>query len=258
MKVVILCGGKGTRIRDVSAEIPKPMIPIGGVPIVKHIMDRYAMYGQKEFVLCLGYKGFRIKEYFLNIQNELSDLEVDLSSPGGVKNLNCPNPLDWSVILAETGLEAMTGARVKRVQKYVGDATFMLTYGDGVGDVDVQALLDYHRSHGRLATITSVRPPARFGELVTEAGKVTSFEEKPQTASGIINGGFFVLEPGVFDYLSDDDSCIFERSPLQRLAEDGELYHYQHDGFWMPMDTHREYILLNQLWATGEAPWTLG
>ncbi|MFH1529316.1 MAG: glucose-1-phosphate cytidylyltransferase [Pseudomonadota bacterium] len=258
MKVVLLCGGKGTRIRDVSAEIPKPMIPIGGVPIVRHIMDRYAMHGMKEFVLCLGYKGWKIKEYFLNIRAEVSDLRIDLSSLGGVEVLDRWEPLDWSVILAETGLEAMTGARVSRVRKYLGESTFMLTYGDGLGNVDVGALLEFHRSHGHLATITSVRPPARFGELLTEGDRVTSFQEKPQTAAGVINGGFFVLEPGVFDYLSDDDSCIFERDPLQRLAADGELYCYQHDGFWMPMDTHREYTLLNQLWAKGEAPWTTG
>ena len=255
MKVVILCGGKGTRIRDVSGELPKPMIPIGPFPILKHIMDIYSRYGHNEFILCLGYKGWVIKEYFLNYCAETMDLEVDFSSGGRVRHLSHNDPPPWRIIMAETGLEAMTGCRIKRVQKYIGNETFMLTYGDGVGNIDVTALMEFHRSHGKLCTITSVHPPSRFGELVVKGTVVTSFEEKPQSVSGQINGGFFVCEAGVFDWVTDEESCAFERAPLQNLASDGQLMTYHHDGFWMPMDTSREYLFLNELWHRGAPPW---
>jgi glucose-1-phosphate cytidylyltransferase len=258
VKVAILCGGKGTRIRDVSSEIPKPMIPIGQFPIVKHIMDIYGRHGFEEFILCLGYKGWKIKEYFLNFRAETADITIDMAENGAVSYSDTDAMPSWKVTLAETGYEAMTGCRVKRIQKYVGDNTFMLTYGDGVGDVDVTKLVEFHKSHGKLITITSVRPAARFGELVVENDQVTSFQEKPQAAGGYINGGFFVCEPGVFDYVSEDESCTFEREPMQRLAQDGQMMTYRHDGFWMPMDTFREYKLLNDMWNSGEAPWLKG
>ncbi len=255
MKTVILCGGKGTRIRDVSSEIPKPMIPIGEYPVVKHIMDTYSLYGFRDFILCLGFKGWKIKEYFLNFRAGTADITIDMSQNGAVTYNDAAVLPPWKVTLAETGLDAMTGCRIKRIQKHVGDNPFLLTYGDGVGDINVGALVDFHRSHGKLITITSVRPPARFGELVVEGEQVTSFQEKPQAAGGYINGGFFVCEPGVFDYVSEDEACTFEREPLQRLARDGQMMTYYHDGFWMPMDTFREYTLLNEMWSRGDAPW---
>lgn len=255
MKTVILCGGKGTRIRDVSSEIPKPMIPIGEYPVVKHIMDTYSLYGFRDFILCLGFKGWKIKEYFLNFRAGTADITIDMSQNGAVTYNDAVALPPWKVTLAETGLDAMTGCRIKRIQKHVGDHPFLLTYGDGVGDINVGALVDFHRSHGKLITITSVRPPARFGELVVEGEQVTSFQEKPQAAGGYINGGFFVCEPGVFDYVSEDEACTFEREPLQRLARDGQMMTYYHDGFWMPMDTFREYTLLNEMWSRGDAPW---
>lgn len=256
MKVVILCGGKGTRIRDVSSELPKPMIPIGEYPILKHVMDIYGRYNFNEFVLCLGYKGWEIKEYFLNYRVETADVALDFTDSGKVQYVDKNEFPPWKIIMARTGLEAMTGCRVKRIQKYIGNETFMLTYGDGVGNIDVQALVEFHKSHGKLATITSVRPPSRFGELVVNNDNVvTSFEEKPQSIGGLINGGFFVCEPGLFDYVTDDESCVFEREPLQNLAGDGQLMAYPHEGFWMPMDTSREYLMLNKMWNEGNAPW---
>lgn len=255
MKVVILCGGKGTRIRDVSEDLPKPMIPIGPYPIVKHIMDIYSHYGHNEFILCLGYKGWVLKEYFLNYRAETTDVAIDFRDNGTVRYIGVTDIPPWVVIMARTGLEAMTGCRIKRIQKYVGNETFLLTYGDGVGDVDLDTLVKFHKSHGRLATITCVRPPSRFGEMTVQKNAVTSFAEKPQTGAGFINGGFFVCEPGVFDYVTDDEACAFEREPLSRLARDRQLTAYFHDGFWMPMDTAREYTLLNDLWSKGKAPW---
>jgi glucose-1-phosphate cytidylyltransferase len=254
MKTIILCGGKGTRIRDISDTQPKPMIPIGEYPIVKHIMDIYSSHNQNEFVLCLGYMGWKIKEYFLNYRSQTSDIEIDL-----VRDVITAFPYEkippWKIILAETGLESMTGCRIKRIQKYVGNETFLLTYGDGVADVNISELLKFHKSHGKMVTITSVRPPARFGELLVNGITVESFKEKPQVENGLINGGFFVCEPGVFNYLTEDESCTFEGEPLQNLASDKQLMTYIHKGFWMPMDTSREYLYLNELWNNGDAPW---
>lgn len=255
MKVVILCGGKGIRIRDVSDELPKPMVKIGRYPILEHIMNIYGAHGHNDFVLCLGYRGWQIKEYFLNYRAATQDLELSLESGVAITHDSEPIPA-WNVIMAETGLESQTGSRVSQIRKYVAGETFLLTYGDGVGDIDISALVEFHRSHGKLATITSVRPPSRFGELLTEGDQVTEFQEKPQAHGGYINGGFFVCEPGVFDYLSDDPRLSFEQEPLRRLAEDGELMTFKHDGFWMPMDTSREYILLNDMWRRGDPPWT--
>lgn len=256
MKTVILCGGKGTRIRDVATSVPKPMIRIGGVPILAHIMGIYSSHGHKDFVLCLGYKGWEIKEYFLNFEAETHDLEIRLGRnqrPNSVTNRDVP---DWRITLAETGLESQTGYRILQVKRYLGDDRFMLTYGDGVGDINISALLETHERSGRLATVTAVHPPARFGDLaIDEAGLVTHFAEKPQTTQDRINGGFFVCEPEVLEYIDDDPTCSFEQSPLRRLAEDGQLGAHLHDGFWMPMDTFRDYQMLNRIWEEGNAPW---
>ena len=255
MKVVILCGGQGIRIRDLSENLPKPMIPIGRYPIVHHIMQTYSRYGFHEFILCLGYKSWKFKEFFLNYRLETSDITIDLNDSGSVEVHDVRDIPPWKVTLAETGLKAMTGCRISRIRKHVGDEAFMLTYGDGVSDIDIGRLVEFHRSHGKLATVTSVRPTSRFGELVVEDNSVLDFQEKPQTSAGLINGGFFVCEPGVFDYISDNEACKWETDPLKSLALDGQLMTYVHDGFWMPMDTTREYILLNDMWAKGDAPW---
>ena len=256
MRAVVLCGGKGTRIRDISPEIPKPMIPIGPYPIVRHIMGIYSQHGINEFVLCLGYLGWKIKEYFLHYRYETSSFSIDFADNGHVRFYEGADVPPWRIILANTGLEAQTGCRIKRIQRYVGDETFMLTYGDGVGNVNVSELLEFHRSHGRLVTITAVRPPSRFGEMVIDDKNVVeSFQEKPVVEQGDMNGGFFVCEPGVFEYVTGNESCNFEQESLQKLARDRQLMSYRHDGFWMPMDTAREYELLNHLWRTGQAEW---
>ncbi len=253
--VVILCGGQGTRLREETEYRPKPMIDVGGRPIVWHIMRIYAHYGFKDFVLCLGYKGLVVKEYFLHYRAIANDFTVSLGERKTVEYEDGgQDDVDWNVTLAETGLDAMTGARVKRVAKYVKGDTFMLTYGDGLADIDIQALLDFHRQSGRLVTVTGIHPPSRFGEMVVSGDLVSEFSEKPQVSEGVVNGGFFVCERGFFDYLSDDDSCILEREPLLRAAKDGQLAVYTHDGFWQCMDTFREYEMLESMWAKG-APW---
>jgi len=257
MKAVILCGGQGTRIRDANELLPKPMLPIGGKPIVWHIMKMYARHGVREFVLCLGYKGWLIKEFFLNYKAMTADLTVTLGRHGAVEVNGRHDEEDWRVTLAETGEETMTGGRVAAIRRYVdGDEPFLLTYGDGVSDVDLGASIAFHRRHGKVATVTAVRPPGRFGEMVIDDGRVTEFNEKPQATEGFINGGFFVLDGRrVWDYLPDVPATIFEREPLRRLAAEGELVAYPHTGYWQPMDTAREYALLNDLWARGAAPW---
>jgi glucose-1-phosphate cytidylyltransferase len=255
MRVVILCGGYGTRIRDVAENIPKPMIPIGRFPILWHIMKYYASYGHRDFVLCLGYKGHVIKDFFLNYEAHTKDFTIALGRKGEINFHTDHDESDWKVTLAETGAEAMTGARIKRIRKYVGDEDFLLTYGDGVGNIDLDALLNYHRSHGRALTVTGVRPPGRFGELVHKDGVITEFNEKPQAAGGRISGGFFVATPKVFDYLDEDDRLVFEQQPMRSLVADRELMVFEHEGFWQPMDTSREYQLLNSLYDDGRAPW---
>lgn len=257
MKAVILCGGQGTRIRDANELLPKPMLPIGGKPIVWHIMKMYARHGVREFVLCLGYKGWLIKEFFLNYKAMTSDLTVTLGQHGAVEVNGHHDEEDWVVTLAETGEETMTGGRVAAVRTYVeGDEPFLLTYGDGVSDVDIGKSIAFHRQHGKVATVTAVRPPGRFGEMVIDGGRVTEFNEKPQATEGFINGGFFVLDGRrTWDYVGSNPATIFEREPLRRLAGDGQLVAYPHTGFWQPMDTSREYGLLNELWAGGRAPW---
>jgi glucose-1-phosphate cytidylyltransferase len=257
MKAVILCGGQGTRIRDASELLPKPMLPIGGKPIVWHIMKTYAFHGVREFVLCLGYRGWAVKEFFLNYEAMTSDLTVTLGRHGAVEVLGRHGEEDWKVTLAETGEAAMTGGRVSAVRRHVeGDEPFLLTYGDGVADLDVAATIATHRAHGKVATVTAVRPPGRFGELLLDGGRVVEFNEKPQVTEGFINGGFFVLDGRrIWDYLGTDPATVLEQEPLRRLAREGQLVAHPHQGFWQPMDTLRDYQLLNELWSSGRAPW---
>jgi glucose-1-phosphate cytidylyltransferase len=255
MHVVILCGGMGTRIRDVSEDLPKPLIPIGGRPILWHVMKGYAECGFRRFVLCLGYKGWAFKRFFLDYHLAAADLTVRLGSEPDVHLHGHSELDDWEVTLAETGLETMTGGRVKAVERYVEGDDFLLTYGDGVSDVDVTELLRFHRQHGRIGTVTAIRPPGRFGELQLEGGRVASFSEKPSTAPGYVSGGFFVFKREFFARLSGEASQTLEREPLHELAADGELVAYRHEGFWQCMDNSRDYQFLNQLWAEGRAPW---
>lgn len=256
MKVAILCGGHGTRIRDVTDAIPKPMINIGSYPILWHIMSYYAFFGHKDFTLCLGYKSNAIKDFFLNLRAHTSDLSIDFATGYHHYHTDLGN-IDWRVTLAETGLNTMTGGRVKQIARYIGnDEHFMLTYGDGVGDVDLPKLLEFHKSHGKILTVTGVRPPGRFGELMAGPdGLIEEFNEKPQSAGGRISGGFFVCRREVFDYISENDSCVFEQEPIRALVKARQMMVFEHDGFWQPMDTHREYSLLNDLYAKGSAPW---
>lgn len=251
-KVVILAGGRGTRLAEETSMRPKPMVEIGGKPMIWHIMSIYAAHGFNEFLVACGYKGEYIKEYFRNAYIHSADFIIDLKD-GAVSVMN-GRPIDWKIGLFDTGLDTMTGGRIRRLRPWVGDETFMATYGDGLASVDIRALMDFHKSHGRLATVTAVRPPARFGGLVLEGNAVGTFSEKPQTGEGWINGGFFVFEPRVFDYLADDET-ILEREPLERLADDGELMAFRHEGFWQPMDTLREKEMLESLWSSGHAPW---
>lgn len=257
MKVIILCGGQGTRIRDVSNDIPKPMIPIGGFPILWHIMKYYSICGYNEFILCLGYKGHTIKNFFLNYEANTRDLTISLGDHNAIEYHSVHSENDWKITLADTGLNSMTGSRVKRVQKYLlGEDNFMLTYGDGVGNIDIDKLIKFHKSHGKVLTTTGVRPPGRFGELMNdESGLVFEFNEKPQASGGRISGGFFVCRKELFDYLDDRDNLVFEQEPMRNLVKDKQLMVYEHDGFWQPMDTHRDYVLLSGLCEKGDAPW---
>jgi glucose-1-phosphate cytidylyltransferase len=255
MKVIILCGGYGTRIRDVADDIPKPMIPLGPYPILWHIMKYYASYGHKEFVLCLGYKGNVIRDFFLNYEAYTKDVTLDLGNTAAMSFHNDHDESDWRVTLADTGLNAMTGARIAKIKRYVGNEPFLLTYGDGVGDVDLDALVAFHRRHAKVLTVTGVRPPGRFGELRAIEGEVKEFNEKPQTTGGRISGGYFVADHRLFDYLGGDDSLVFEQEPMRKLVAEGNLMVYEHDGFWQPMDTSREYQILNNMYQAKEAPW---
>ena len=255
MQVVILCGGRGTRMGSESEVLPKPMVTVGERPILWHIMKRYARFGHREFILCLGYKGDVIRDYFLNYEARNNDVTVELGRSGAVTVHGEHHEQGWSVTLCETGPDTLTGARVKRASRYLKRETFLLTYGDGVCDVDLDALVAHHRSAGRLATVTAVHPPARFGELILDRHEVGQFSEKPQVGTGLINGGFFVFEPGMLDYLSDDPSCALEHEPMARLTEDRQLIAFEHHGFWQCMDTVRELTVLRELWDSGRAPW---
>lgn len=253
MKTVILCGGLGTRLAEETQVKPKPMVEIGARPMLWHIMKIYERHGFNEFMLALGYKGEVIKDYFLNYNARLSDLTVHLKN-GQVEYSN-PTAEDWRVSLIDTGANTMTGGRLLRLKPHLQSAgTFMLTYGDGVSDVDIPALLSFHRSHGRLATVTAVRPSARFGGMRIGKGQVHDFKEKPQSGEGWINGGFFVFEPGIFDYLTDD-ATVLEQAPLENLAREGQLMAYEHSGYWQCMDTVRDRNLLQAAWESGHAPW---
>jgi glucose-1-phosphate cytidylyltransferase len=252
MKVILLAGGFGTRLSEYTETIPKPMVTVGGRPILWHIMRTYARFGHKDFYLALGYRAEVIKEYFLHYRSMNADFSVDLAS--GVVTPHQTDDLDWRVTLVHTGLESMTGGRVKRLQGFVGNETCMLTYGDGLASIDLERLLAFHRSHGKLATVTAVHPGARFGELAMAGDQVVSFQEKPQTTEGWINGGYFVIEPGFFDLIAGD-ATILEREPLEQAAILGQLMAYRHEGFWQCMDTKRDRDSLENLWQSGKAPW---
>ena len=254
MKVAILAGGYGTRLAEETEIRPKPLVEIGGKPILWHIMMQYAHYGFKDFVIALGYKGEAIKKYMVDYCSLNSDLTIDLKS-GKIEVDDGYKP-DWKVKLVDTGTNTQTGGRIKRLAQHLGNETFMLTWGDGVSDVNLKELLAFHRSHGKLATLTAVRPPARYGHLKFDNNRITEFTEKPQTGEGWINGAFFVLEPGVFDYITGDE-IVWEKEPLEGLARDGQLMAYQHTSFWQCMDTLREKYILEKLWQSGKAPWKI-
>ena len=254
MKVAILAGGLGTRLSEETTIKPKPMVEIGGRPIIWHIMKIYAAYGFKEFVVALGYKGELIKDYFMNYFYRSRSLTVNLKN-GKVKIQNEVGE-DWIVHLLDTGMSTQTGGRIKRVSQFIGNEPFMLTYGDGVSNIDIHSLLDFHQKHGKLATITAVRPPSRFGQLIFEGEHVARFDEKPQIGEGWINGGFFVLQPGVTDYIEGDDTA-WESGPLERLSSEGQLIAYQHPDFWHCMDTLRDVYALEESWQKGSALWKI-
>lgn len=255
MKAIILAGGLGSRLSEETVVRPKPMVEIGGKPILWHIMNIFSCYGIDEFIVALGYRSEIVKEYFLNFYALNNDITLDLATGG--TTIHQGRQPRWRVHLVDTGLATQTGGRLKRLEKWLGDdKTFMMTYGDGVADVDLRALLRFHESHGKLATVTTVRPPARFGGIVFDGQRVSEFTEKPQAGEGWINGGFFVLDRGVLPYIAGDET-LWEREPMERLAADGELMAYRHEGFWQPMDTLRERKLLEDLWAGGSAPWKL-
>jgi glucose-1-phosphate cytidylyltransferase len=252
MKVIILAGGFGTRLSEFTESIPKPMVTIGGKPILWHIMKTYAHFGYKDFYVALGYKAEVIKEYFLHYRSLNADFTVDLGT-GTIKSHHL-DEVDWNVTLVNTGLDSMTGGRVKRIKPYIGNETCLLTYGDGVSNIDMNQLITFHKNHGKMVTLTAVHPGARFGELKMVEEQVTSFQEKPQLAQGWINGGYFVIEPEFFDLIKGD-STMLEREPLEKAAEAGELMAFKHDGFWKCMDTKRDHGLLTKLWDSDKAPW---
>jgi glucose-1-phosphate cytidylyltransferase len=254
MKVVILCGGQGTRLREETEYKPKPMVEIGDKPILWHIMKTYASYGFNEFVLCLGYKGDMIKDYFYHYKMRNNDFSINLGS-GDITIHDSREETDWNIILANTGLNSMTGTRIKRIEKYIDGDRFMVTYGDGVTDLDISGLLKFHDQHGKIGTVTGVYPPSRYGELRIEGDRVVSFDEKPEIGVAPISGGYFVFNKEFFDYLKYDESCVLEKEPLSNLARDGQLKVYNHKGFWQCMDTYRDYMFLNDLWKSNRAQW---
>ncbi len=254
MKVIILAGGLGSRLSEETVLKPKPMVEIGGNPILWHIMKIYSHYGFNDFIIPCGYKGYLIKEYFSNYYSHMSDMTIDMSNNTITHHANHAEP--WKVTLVDTGMDTMTGGRIKRVQNYVGNESFMLTYGDGVSDVDISKLIDFHKNHGKAITMTAVQPEGRFGSLqITCENKVMSFKEKPKGDGSWINAGFFVCQPEVFEYIRNGDKTIFERDPLENLANEGNLYTYKHFGFWKPMDTLRDKNQLEEMFEKGYAPW---
>jgi len=259
IKVVILCGGMGTRLREETEFRPKPMVEIGGLPILWHIMKIYSHYGYSDSVLCLGYKGDIIRQYFLNYDMMNRDFTVTLGAGHNrrIKVHDACGEKKWKITLCDTGEAAMTGARVKRIQKHIDTDLFMLTYGDGVADINIDRLVSFHRSHGRIGTVTGVHPVSRFGELIVKNEKIVNFSEKPQIHEGLINGGFFVFDRRFFNYLEDRDECVLERAPLEKLSAKGQLMAYVHSGFWQCMDTYRDLQLLNQLWKSASPPWKI-
>ena len=253
MQAVILAGGLGTRLSEETEYRPKPMVEVGGRPILWHIMKGFAHHGVTDFVVCTGYRGEVIKDFFLNYEGRTHDFTVRLGQPPSVTYHSAHEEDGWQVTVADTGQTTMTGGRVKRIQQHVGDERCMVTYGDGLADVDLSALLAFHEAHGRLATVTTIRPLSRFGVMdMNDDGAVERFREKPLT-DDYVNGGFFVFEPQVFDYL--DSECVLEQEPLEALAKDGQLMAFRHEGFWQPMDTFREFTMLNEMWDAGKAPW---
>ena len=259
MKVVILCGGIGTRLKEETEYRPKPMVNIGDRPILWHIMKIYAHYGFHDFVLALGYKSEMIKDYFYHYEIMNNDITLELGRHGAFQIHDCHNEAGWKITLANTGEQTLKGGRIKRIAKYIMEDTFMLTYGDGVADINIDELLHFHFAHGKAATLTGISPTAQFGELKTEGDQVKSFQEKPLNAQskGLVSGGFFVLNRKIFDYLTEDETCDFEFGALEKLAEDGELMLYRHDGFWACMDTLRDMERLNRLWDEGRAKWKI-
>jgi glucose-1-phosphate cytidylyltransferase len=256
MKAVILCGGLGTRLREETEFKPKPMVPIGGMPIIWHIMKIYSHYGIKDFVLCLGYKGEMIKEYFLHKELMSHDFTISLKKGSRIVHEGRGEAEDWNITLADTGMNAMTGARTKRIEKYVDEDVFCLTYGDGVADIDISKLLEFYGKSGTIGTLTGAIPQSRFGMVKTDkSGIVTEFVEKPRLYDDYINGGFYVFGKSFFDYLDASDSCTLEKEPLMQLARDRKLSMYTHDGFWHSMDTYRDYLDLNKIWDSGKIPW---
>lgn len=253
--VVILCGGMGTRLREVTESIPKPLVDIGEQPILWHIMKTYEHYGFRRFILCLGYKSWEIKEYFIRYREFRSDFTIRLRGDRELQFHDGLGDEDWEIICTETGLTSGTGARLRRVERYIDTETFMFTYGDGIGNVPIDRLLAFHRRAGRLATVTGVRPTSRYGEIRASGDVALEFAEKPMNAGGLVSGGFFVLERDFLRYLDDDPGLLFEQAPLQKAARDGELAVFVHEGFWTGMDTYREYTALNEMWARGDAPW---
>jgi len=256
MPVVILCGGQGMRLREHTDNVPKPMVEIGEQPILWHIMKLYGMRGFRRFILCLGYKGWIIKQYFLRYHEMRRDFTVSMKGdPPEVSFHNQVGEEDWQVTCAETGADSGTGGRLKLVEAYVGAQDFCFTYGDAVGTVDLDELLAFHRAQGRIATVTGVQPTSRYGEMKVDGGRVIEFNEKPTVAEGVVSGGFFVFNRRIFDYLGDDPKVFLELEPLQKLARDGELSVFVHEGFWHPMDTYRDWLHLSELWKSGRAPW---
>ena len=255
MPVMILCGGMGTRLREETEFLPKPMVDVGGRPMLWHIMKGYAAHGFNDFILCLGYKGHKIREFFLHYEAMHSDFTIELGEKDRLEFHGKHNEAGWRVTLVDTGVDSQTGSRIARALPYVQTERFMLTYGDGVADVDLKALIRFHEQHGTIATVTGVRPSSRFGELLASGDQVTAFSEKPRMHEGLINGGFFVLDRKISKYVTTDSECVFEREPMERLAAEGQLAVYRHNGFWQCMDTYRDHQQLQKLWASGEAAW---